>query len=72
MAAANPLFGRYDKSKSLKNNLDISAPIMSRFDLFFILIDQCDQATDHRIANYILKLNKDGEEAIKEATKYTS
>eukprot|EP01016_Furgasonia_blochmanni_P045362 TRINITY_DN6380_c0_g1_i1.p1 TRINITY_DN6380_c0_g1~~TRINITY_DN6380_c0_g1_i1.p1 ORF type:complete len:124 (-),score=39.02 TRINITY_DN6380_c0_g1_i1:60-431(-) len=38
LAAANPIFGRYDKSKSLRYNLDISAPIMSRFDLFLSLI----------------------------------
>ena len=39
LAAANPLMGRYDKSKSLKHNLNISAPIMSRFDLFFVVCD---------------------------------
>lgn len=39
LAAANPVFGRYDKSKSLKNNINISAPIMSRFDLFFVVCD---------------------------------
>jgi len=39
LAAANPVFGRYDRSKSLKYNLNISAPIMSRFDLFFIIVD---------------------------------
>lgn len=42
LAAANPIYGRYDKTKSLKFNLDISAPIMSRFDLFFVVLDQCD------------------------------
>lgn len=39
LAAANPIFGRYDKTKTLKNNIDLSAPIMSRFDLFFVLCD---------------------------------
>jgi DNA replication licensing factor MCM6 len=40
LAAANPIKGRYDKSKSLKSNLEISAPIMSRFDLFFVVLDE--------------------------------
>lgn len=40
LAAANPIFGRYDKSKSLKNNLNLTAPIMSRFDLFFVVYDE--------------------------------
>eukprot|EP00605_Chrysophyceae_sp_TOSAG23-4_P000690 GSChrysophyteH1.ASY1.ANO1.774.1 assembled CDS len=35
LAAANPVFGRYDRAKPLKANVSISAPIMSRFDLFF-------------------------------------
>jgi DNA replication licensing factor MCM6 len=48
LAAANPIFGRYDKSKSLKANLNISAPIMSRFDLFFVV---CDEANDSADAN---------------------
>lgn len=39
LAAANPLFGRYDKSKALKHNINLSAPIMSRFDLFFVVCD---------------------------------
>ncbi len=40
LAAANPIFGRYDKSKSLKYNVNMSAPIMSRFDLFFVVLDE--------------------------------
>ena len=37
LAAANPRGGRYDNSKPLRLNVDITPPIMSRFDLFFIL-----------------------------------
>ena len=43
LAAANPSLGRYDKSKSLQYNLKMSAPIMSRFDLFFVVIDECNE-----------------------------
>lgn len=39
LAAANPMFGRYDKTKALKHNINLSAPIMSRFDLFFVICD---------------------------------
>jgi len=45
LAAANPVGGRYDRSKSLKQNINLSAPIMSRFDLFFILVDECNEVT---------------------------
>ena len=40
LAAANPINGRYDRSRSLRFNVDISAPIMSRFDLFFVIFDE--------------------------------
>lgn len=30
LAAANPVGGRYERSKSLKHNISLSAPIMSR------------------------------------------
>lgn len=43
LAAANPVSGRYDRTKSLKQNINLSAPIMSRFDLFFILVDDCNE-----------------------------
>ncbi|XP_023232350.1 zygotic DNA replication licensing factor mcm6-like [Centruroides sculpturatus] len=43
LAAANPIGGRYDRTKSLKQNISLNAPIMSRFDLFFILIDECNE-----------------------------
>jgi DNA replication licensing factor MCM6 len=39
LAAANPIYGRYDRSKTLKANINLSAPIMSRFDLFFVVLD---------------------------------
>jgi DNA replication licensing factor MCM6 len=46
LAAANPIFGRYDKAKSLKNNINLSAPIMSRFDLFFVVCDESNALAD--------------------------
>lgn len=43
LAAANPIGGRYDRAKSLQQNIALSPPIMSRFDLFFILVDECNE-----------------------------
>ncbi|XP_067108902.1 DNA replication licensing factor MCM6 [Osmerus mordax] len=57
LAAANPVGGRYDRSKSLKQNVNLSAPIMSRFDLFFILVDECNEVTDYAIARRIVDLH---------------
>lgn len=59
LAAANPIGGRYDKSKSLRQNITLSAPIMSRFDLFFVLIDDCDENADVEVAKRIVDLHRD-------------
>uniref|UniRef100_A0A671PN70 DNA replication licensing factor MCM6 n=1 Tax=Sinocyclocheilus anshuiensis TaxID=1608454 RepID=A0A671PN70_9TELE len=57
LAAANPIDGRYNRAKSLKQNINMSAPIMSRFDLFFILVDECNEVTDYAIARRIVDLH---------------
>jgi len=58
LAASNPVFGRYDKTKALKFNIDISAPIMSRFDLFFVIVDECNEMVDYSIAHHIINLHQ--------------
>ncbi|KAH9086415.1 hypothetical protein LEN26_020178 [Aphanomyces euteiches] len=58
LAAANPQNGRYDKTKTLKYNVNISAPIMSRFDLFFVILDECNEVADEKIASHIVNLHK--------------
>ena len=60
LAAANPVYGRYDTTKPLKSNIDISAPIMSRFDLFFVILDECNNYSDLNIAQHIVNLQKEG------------
>ena len=57
LAAANPIGGRYDKKKTLKHNINLTAPIMSRFDLFFILVDDCIETVDYAIARKIVDIH---------------
>ena len=57
LAAANPIGGTYDRSKSLRNNLSLSLPIMSRFDLFFVLVDECNETVDTAIAERIIQMH---------------
>lgn len=64
LAAANPIGGRYDRSKSLKHNIAMTAPIMSRFDLFFILVDECNEVTDYAIAQRIIDLHSHLDESV--------
>eukprot|EP00968_Pinguiococcus_pyrenoidosus_P023234 scaffold3665_cov244-Pinguiococcus_pyrenoidosus.AAC.4 len=65
LAAANPVSGRYDRSKTLKANVAISAPIMSRFDLFFVVLDDnTDESTDERIATHIVQMHQRRQQAV--------
>ncbi|XP_066581178.1 DNA replication licensing factor Mcm6 [Prorops nasuta] len=59
LAAANPIGGRYDRKKSLQQNVQLTAPIMSRFDLFFIIVDECNDLVDTAIAKRIVDLHCD-------------
>lgn len=58
LAAANPIGGRYNPKKTLKANLGISQAIMSRFDLFFVVQDECNEALDKSIANHIVSVHQ--------------
>lgn len=65
LAAANPINGRYDRSRSLRFNVDISAPIMSRFDLFFVIFDEKRDDEDQMIAHHIVNMHRLKEEALR-------
>jgi len=65
LASANPTGGRYDRAKSLRQNISLSAPIMSRFDLFFILVDEQNEVVDYAVARKIIDLHSHRTEAAK-------
>jgi MoxR-like ATPase len=71
LAAANPIFGRYDRTKTLRQNVQISAPIMSRFDLFFIILDEADPAVDVAIAEHVVRVHQRRSAALAEAARYS-
>ena len=45
LAAANPVGGHYDKAKTVAENLRMSGPLLSRFDLVFIIMDKADEVS---------------------------
>jgi len=46
LAAANPVFGRYDEARSAGENIDFQTTILSRFDMIFIVKDTHDETRD--------------------------
>lgn len=58
VAAANPRHGSYSMSKSISENLNMAKPILSRFDLVFILRDKADQEQDRLVSSAIMGLHR--------------
>lgn len=57
LAAANPIYGRYDIDKTTAENIDFQSTILSRFDLIFIIRDIKDLGKDKTLADHIIKLH---------------
>ena len=57
LAAANPLFGRYDDLKHAAEQIDFQSSILSRFDAIFIVRDVRDEAVDKAIATHVVNLH---------------
>ena len=64
LAAANPVGGRYNRKTTLRANINMSAPIMSRFDLFFVVLDECDESIDRHLAEHIVGVHRLRDEAV--------
>lgn len=58
LAAANPKFGRFDRYKSIAEQINLPAPILSRFDLIFIVEDKPNAEKDKKLAEHILNIHK--------------
>uniref|UniRef100_A0A158R5D7 DNA replication licensing factor MCM2 n=1 Tax=Syphacia muris TaxID=451379 RepID=A0A158R5D7_9BILA len=54
IAAANPLGGRYDPSRTFAENVDLTEPILSRFDVLCVVRDIVDPIEDERLANFVV------------------
>ncbi len=54
LAAANPTYGRYDTFKTITENVRTPIPLLTRFDLIFVIRDMPSAKRDERIARHIL------------------
>ena len=67
LAAANPLFGRYNRKETPHKNINMPAALLSRFDLIFILLDTPDKTYDLELAKHIGKVHQMKPESDKES-----
>ncbi|MBN3296449.1 MCM3Z factor, partial [Amia calva] len=58
LAAANPVYGRYDQYKTPMENIGLQDSLLSRFDLLFIMLDQMDPELDREISDHVLRMHR--------------
>jgi replicative DNA helicase Mcm len=54
LAAANPKYGKYDTTQTILDNIDIPIPLISRFDMIWLIRDTVDEKSDEEKAKFIL------------------
>ncbi|KAB8259091.1 MCM2/3/5 family-domain-containing protein [Aspergillus pseudonomiae] len=55
VAAANPIGGRYNSTAPFNANVELTEPILSRFDILCVVRDLVDPAEDERLANFVVE-----------------
>ena len=55
IAAANPIGGRYDVSKTFSENVQLTDPILTRFDILCVLRDEADPVLDEKLATFVVE-----------------
>ncbi|XP_060524669.1 DNA replication licensing factor Mcm2 [Cylas formicarius] len=54
IAAANPIGGRYDASMTFAENVNLTDPILSRFDILCVVRDEVDPIQDEHLARFVV------------------
>ncbi len=54
IAAANPIKGTYDSSRNFHDNVDLTEPILSRFDILSVIKDDANEEVDDAMATFII------------------
>jgi DNA replication licensing factor MCM2 len=54
VAAANPIGGRYNSTIPFSQNVELTEPILSRFDILCVVRDTVDPVEDERLAKFVV------------------
>ncbi len=67
LAAANPMYGKYDPYKNITENVNLPIPLLTRFDIVYVIRDIPEREKDSRIASHILEIHRDPERSSRPA-----
>ena len=59
LAAANPVYGRYDDTRAASDNIDLMTTILSRFDMIFLVRDIRQEERDRMICPHVMGVHMD-------------
>merc|ERR1719225_1248855 len=58
LAAAKPVYGRYNPYKTPMENIGLQDSLLSRFDCLFIMLDTIDVDSDRKIADHVVRMHR--------------
>ena len=58
LAAANPVFSKYNPHRTPEENINLPAALLSRFDLLWLLLDKPDREHDQRLAEHVAYVHR--------------
>lgn len=56
LASANPIGSRYNPNLPVTENIDLPPPLLSRFDLVYLVLDKVDENNDRDLAKHLTSL----------------
>ncbi|CAN0010120.1 unnamed protein product, partial [Ectocarpus sp. 8 AP-2014] len=71
VAAANPIGGRYDASLTLAENVELTDPILQRFDCLCVLQDTVDPVMDEQLAMFVVESHRRSHPSAAQASSAT-
>ena len=60
LASANPIDSKYDPTRSVVENINLTPTLLSRFDLIYLILDRPNERTDRQLATHLLALYQPG------------
>ncbi|GME90020.1 unnamed protein product [[Candida] boidinii] len=56
LASANPIESRYNPNLPVTKNIDLPPPLLSRFDLVYLILDKVDEKIDKQLARHLTSM----------------